>query len=91
MLQKVLNGDISLSVVVEITIEETNLVGGGYQCFFIHVHQQRVETDWLCEMTQVEMHVYCHRSRVEASFGAYCSECFLQESGIVGGNLKHAT
>ena len=90
MLQKVLDGYVPLTVVVEITIEETDFVGWGDQRFFVHVHHKRVEADWLSEVAQVEVHVYCHRSRVEASPGTYCPECFFQECGIVGGNLQDA-
>ena len=90
MLEEVLKGDVALSVVVEVGIEDADFVVGQDNCFFEQVHEQGVESDWLREVAQVELHVGMHRGRVESSFGADRSEGLLEDGAVLGGDAQHA-
>jgi hypothetical protein len=90
VLQKVLNSYVSLAVVVEVRVDEAYPVSGQNGAFLEKVHQQGVQSHWLREESQVELHVRAYGCRVEAPLGPHRPVCLLEESGIVGGDAQDA-
>ena len=89
MFEKVLKGDVSLSVVVEVRIEEAYFICGQDYSFFEEVHEDCIECNWLGEVSQIKLHVCMDRSRVKSSFGTDCSICFFEDGGVLGRDAEY--